>query len=58
MNDKYVKQIAEELHRVNRILSEMGDKILIINFDKLREMGNKANEEFEKSISHKGEDKE
>lgn len=55
MNDKYAKQIAEELHRMNKILSEMGDKILI-DFNRLREMGNKANEEFEKSVSHESED--
>lgn len=42
---------------MNKILSEMGDKILI-DFSRLREMGNKANEEFEKSISHEREDKE
>ena len=57
MNDKYAKQIAEELHRMNRILSEINNKI-VVNFDALREMGDRANEEFEKSISHKGEDEE
>lgn len=57
MNDKYAKQIAEELHRMNRILSEINNKI-VVDFDALREMGNIANEEFEKSISHKGEDEE
>lgn len=57
MNDKYAKQIAEELHRMNRILSEINNKI-VVDFDALREMGDRANEEFEKSISHKGEDEE
>lgn len=42
---------------MNRILSEINNKI-VVDFDALREMGDRANEEFEKSISHKGEDEE
>lgn len=57
MNDRYAKQIVEELHRMNRILSEINNKI-VVDFDALREMGNRANEEFEKNILYEGEDKE
>ena len=42
---------------MNRILSEINNKI-VVDFDALREMGNRANEEFEKNILYEDENKE